>query len=87
MTLLALSAFFVTASVAAAQTISGAFDCLPAGYFTLCQNLWGANAGVGNQSSTLISASGDTISWETVWNWANNDNNVKSCRLEASLSE
>lgn len=38
-----LSAIFVAASVAAAQTISGAFDCLPAGDFTLCQNLWGAS--------------------------------------------
>lgn len=24
-----------------AQTISGQYDCLPAGGFTLCQNLWG----------------------------------------------
>ncbi|THH02955.1 hypothetical protein EW145_g6660 [Phellinidium pouzarii] len=66
------------ASLVLAQTISGAFDCMPAGGFTLCQNLWGEDAGVGNQSSTLISASGDTVSWETVWTWANNDNNVKS---------
>ena len=24
-----------------AQTISGQYDCMPAGDYTLCQNLWG----------------------------------------------
>jgi xyloglucan-specific endo-beta-1,4-glucanase len=28
--------------LANAQTISGRFDCLPAGSYTLCQNLWGS---------------------------------------------
>ncbi|KAL5514508.1 hypothetical protein ACEPAG_2597 [Sanghuangporus baumii] len=69
-----------------AQTISGRFDCLPAGGFTLCQNLWGANAGVGNQNSTLISTTSDTISWETVWTWANNENSVKSYANVESLT-
>jgi hypothetical protein len=36
---LALSIFFT--GLSAAQTITGQFDCLPAGGFTLCQNLWG----------------------------------------------
>lgn len=36
-------------------------------------------SGVGNQSSTLISTTGDAVSWSTTWNWANNANNVKSC--------
>ncbi|KAJ6497562.1 hypothetical protein C8R45DRAFT_983415 [Mycena sanguinolenta] len=26
---------------ASAQTITGQYDCLPAGGYTLCQNLWG----------------------------------------------
>ena len=30
----------VTAS-ATAQTLTGQYDCTPAGEFTLCQNLWG----------------------------------------------
>ena len=25
------------------QTLTGAFDCLPAGAYTLCQNQWGAS--------------------------------------------
>ena len=29
------------AASAAAQTITGQYDCLPAGAYTLCQNLWG----------------------------------------------
>ncbi|EJD05344.1 endocellulase [Fomitiporia mediterranea MF3/22] len=69
-----------------AQTISGKFDCLPAGNFNLCQNLWGANAGVGGQNSTLISASGNTVSWETQWTWANNENSVKSYANVESLT-
>ncbi|KAF9010094.1 endocellulase [Cyathus striatus] len=60
------------------QTISGQFDCLPAGGFTLCQNLWGASAGVGSQSSTLLNATSSAVAWSTSYNWAQNPNNVKS---------
>ncbi|KAF8829374.1 hypothetical protein HHX47_DHR3001067 [Lentinula edodes] len=67
------------ALLSSAQTITGQYDCLPAGDFTLCQNLWGELSGVGNQSSTLISTTGNAVSWSTTWNWANNPNNVKSC--------
>lgn len=42
-----MRAFFtlvaIASSVAASQTITGAFDCLTSGQFTLCQNLWGAS--------------------------------------------
>ncbi|KAI0067653.1 endocellulase [Artomyces pyxidatus] len=65
-------------AAATAQTITGAFDCEPAGAYTLCQNLWGASAGVGSQNSTLVSATGNTVSWMTNWTWANANNNVKS---------
>ncbi|KAJ7188769.1 endocellulase [Mycena filopes] len=61
-----------------AQTITGQFDCLPAGGYTLCQNLWGKAAGVGSQSSTLTSASSQTVGWQTNYTWANGPNNVKS---------
>ncbi len=40
MLLSVISLFFASAY---AQTISGETDCLPAGGFTLCQNLWGAS--------------------------------------------
>lgn len=42
--------------------------------------IWIAESGVGSESSTLISASGNTVSWSTNYNWANSPNNVKSCR-------
>ncbi|KAJ7668736.1 endocellulase [Mycena polygramma] len=74
--LVALSTLF--AGLNAAQTISGQYDCLPAGEFTLCQNLWGESAGVGSQQSTLVNANGQTVSWSTNYNWANGPNNVKS---------
>ncbi|KAL4249366.1 glycosyl hydrolase 12 (cellulase H) family protein [Abortiporus biennis] len=72
------SAVWAAPAAPAAQTLTGAFDCLTAGAYTLCQNQWGASAGVGSQNSTLISASGNNISWSTAWTWANGPNNVKS---------
>ncbi|KAF8588001.1 glycoside hydrolase family 12 protein [Ramaria rubella] len=68
----------VNASPLAKRTLTGPTACQTAGDYTLCQNLWGANSGVGSQNSTLISASGNDISWTTSWSWANNQNNVKS---------
>ncbi|KAF9022279.1 glycoside hydrolase family 12 protein [Hymenopellis radicata] len=78
MQLTVLSAISLLVASAFAQTISGQFDCLPAGSYTLCQNLWGATAGVGSQSSTLTSSSANTVAWTTNWTWANNQNSVKS---------
>ncbi|KAI0775594.1 endocellulase [Trametes elegans] len=75
-TLFALVA--IAASASAQQTINGQYDCIPAGAYTLCQNLWGESAGVGQQSSTLLSTSGNSVSWRTVWQWQNGPNNVKS---------
>ncbi|KAJ7747768.1 endocellulase [Mycena metata] len=70
------------AALGSAQTITGQFDCLPAGGYTLCQNLWGkgnlAAAGVGSQQSTLTSSSTQTVGWQTNYTWANGPNNVKS---------
>ncbi|EIM80569.1 endocellulase [Stereum hirsutum FP-91666 SS1] len=76
-----LSSVFVgllCVATASAQLITGAFTCEAAGEYTLCQNLWGAAAGVGGQNSTLISTSGNEVSWMTNWTWANGPNNVKS---------
>ncbi|KAK7057626.1 xyloglucan-specific endo-beta-1,4-glucanase A [Favolaschia claudopus] len=66
------------AGFGAAQTITGQFDCLPAGGFQLCQNVWGARSGTGSQQSTLNSASNTTVAWSTTYNWANGPNAVKS---------
>ncbi|KAJ7209781.1 endocellulase [Mycena pura] len=75
--LVALAGLFA-ASGTTAQTITGQFTCLPAGGFTLCQNLWGEATGVGSQQSTLSSSSTQSVSWSTSYNWANSPNNVKS---------
>lgn len=64
---------------ALAQTLlTGQYSCASAGNYELCQNLWGESAGTGGQNSTLVSASGSSISWKTSWTWANGPNNVKS---------
>ncbi|KAF5384524.1 hypothetical protein D9757_006504 [Collybiopsis confluens] len=75
---LTIASVLSIAAFSSAQTITGQFSCLPAGQYQLCQNLWGASSGTGSQSSTLVSNSGNAVSWSTTWNWANNPNNVKS---------
>ncbi|KAI0687000.1 concanavalin A-like lectin/glucanase domain-containing protein [Earliella scabrosa] len=63
--------------VSGQRTLQGN-DCTAAGAYTLCQNLWGADTGVGTQSTTLDSASGNSVAWGTTYTWANSPNNVKS---------
>ncbi|KAI0775593.1 concanavalin A-like lectin/glucanase domain-containing protein [Trametes elegans] len=53
-------------------------DCTAAGEYTLCQNLWGADTGVGSQTTSLISTNGNSVSFSTKYQWANSPNNVKS---------
>ncbi|KAJ7470243.1 endocellulase [Mycena galericulata] len=65
-------------SFGASQTITIQNDCIPAGGYTLCQNLWGASAGGGSQNSTLMSSSTQTVSWATNYIWADGSNTVKS---------
>ncbi|KAI0783460.1 endocellulase [Abortiporus biennis] len=72
------TAAVVLAAPSTPQTLTGAFDCLAAGAYTLCQNQWGAFAGVGSQNSTLLSTNGNKVSWTTNWTWAEGPNNVKS---------
>ncbi|KAJ7441475.1 endocellulase, partial [Mycena galericulata] len=81
-TLVTLSCVF---SLGASQVITGQNLCLPAGGYTLCQNLWGESAGVGSQNSTLTSSSTQSVSWATSYTWANNPNNVKSYANVESL--
>lgn len=33
---------------------------------------------MGQQNSTLLSTNGNSVSWRTIWEWANGPNNVKS---------
>ena len=39
--LLTVALAAVVTLVSGAQTIAGQYDCIPAGAYTLCQNLWG----------------------------------------------
>jgi len=76
----ALASLVAAASAAptAPVTLTGAFDCLASGAYTLCQNQWGTYAGVGSQNSTLFGTTGNKISWATNWTWAEGPNNVKT---------
>lgn len=38
-------------------------------------------SGVGSQTSTLTKGSASSVSWSTNYSWANNPNNVKSCKF------
>ncbi|KAL6301694.1 glycoside hydrolase family 12 protein [Sparassis latifolia] len=76
-----LSLVFVSALAAMARastTITGQYDCVTGGNYQLCNNQWGISDGTGSQNATLISTSGNTISWSTTWTWANNPNDVKT---------
>ncbi|KAJ7489753.1 endocellulase [Mycena galericulata] len=72
-------------SLGVSQIITIQNLCMPAGGYTLCQNLWGESAGVGSQNTTLTSSSTQSVSWATSYTWANNPNNVKSYANVESL--
>ncbi|KIY65324.1 glycoside hydrolase family 12 protein [Cylindrobasidium torrendii FP15055 ss-10] len=76
--MLTVATLALAITAASAQTLTGQFECASGGDYNLCQNLWGSDSGTGSQSSTLISAEGDTISWSTNWTWADGPNSVKS---------
>ncbi|KAI0800182.1 concanavalin A-like lectin/glucanase domain-containing protein [Fomes fomentarius] len=75
--LVVLAYLHLQAESVSGQTLQGN-DCTGAGAYTLCQNLWGAYSGVGSQSTSLYSANGNAVSWETKYTWSNSPNNVKS---------
>ncbi|KAG9312193.1 glycoside hydrolase family 12 protein [Chiua virens] len=61
-------------------TLTGQYSCMTQGSYELCNNQWGIADGTGNQTATLISTSGNDISWSTTWTWADNENDVKTCK-------
>ncbi|KAH7919406.1 glycoside hydrolase family 12 protein [Leucogyrophana mollusca] len=82
-----LSLAFVTGLIALAKgqtTLSGQYDCITAGNYDFCNNQWGIADGTGSQNATLISTSGNDISWSTTWTWADNENDVKTYTNVAS---
>ncbi|KAF9257397.1 endocellulase [Marasmius fiardii PR-910] len=75
--LLSLSLLLLTV-FSAGQTITGPTECLQAGNYQLCQNLWGRDSGVGSQNSTLLFQLDNNLSWSTTWNWTDGPNSPKS---------
>ncbi|KAJ8457285.1 hypothetical protein ONZ51_g11628 [Trametes cubensis] len=75
--LLAALGLLVHTACAQKATLQGN-DCTAAGAYTLCQNLWGADTGVGSQTTTLLSFSGNSVSWSTTYQWSQSPDNVKS---------
>ncbi|KAI0343819.1 glycoside hydrolase family 12 protein [Trametopsis cervina] len=56
----------------------GQWDTVTAGQYTMFLDLWGeSGATSGSQCSKIISLSGNTISWKTIWTWTGG-NGVKS---------
>ncbi|EIW80354.1 glycoside hydrolase family 12 protein [Coniophora puteana RWD-64-598 SS2] len=76
-----LSLAFVAGLFAVARsqtTLTEQYQCVTQGDYELCNNQWGIDDGTGNQTATLISTSGNTITWSTTWTWADNENDVKT---------
>ncbi|KAH7920699.1 glycoside hydrolase family 12 protein [Leucogyrophana mollusca] len=82
-----LSLGFATGLIALVKgqtTLSGQYDCITAGNYNFCNNQWGIADGSGSQTATLLSTSGNEISWYTTWTWADNENDVKTYTNVAS---
>jgi xyloglucan-specific endo-beta-1,4-glucanase len=69
-----------TEKLAPRASSCGQWDSVQTGAYTVYNNLWGqasANAG-GKQCFEITSASGNSISWSTSWNWSGGQGQVKS---------
>ncbi|KDQ50920.1 glycoside hydrolase family 12 protein [Jaapia argillacea MUCL 33604] len=64
--------------VGASTSLTGQYTCVTSGNYEMCNDQWGIANGVGSQNATLISTSGNSISWSTTYTWANNPNDVKT---------
>ena len=66
-----------TTSPPSGQTCT-AFATITMGKYWINNNLWGQSSGTGSQCISSGSVNGNTISWSTNFNWANNPSQVKS---------
>ncbi|KAG2065146.1 concanavalin A-like lectin/glucanase [Suillus decipiens] len=58
------------ARVVDTKPISGQYDSVNVGQYSLLNNLWGENdAASGSQTSQITSMEGSTIAWKTNWTW------------------
>ena len=61
------------------QEFCGQWDLVETEAYTLYNNLWGQDAAdSGSQCTTLISSSGNDISWSAEWTWIGDQYSVKS---------
>ena len=71
-------ASLASAVAAQSQTLCAQYATYTAAPYTLNNNLWGQGSGAGSKCTYADSVSGSGAAWHTTWNWANNDNQVKS---------
>lgn len=61
------------------QTLCGQNDIAQVANFILYNNLWGENSATGGSQCTYLDYDqGDSISWQTNWNWNGGEGLVKS---------
>ncbi|KAF2971422.1 hypothetical protein GQX73_g2160 [Xylaria multiplex] len=61
-----------------ATTFCGQWDSAQTGSYIVYNNLWGRDAGIGSQCTTVNGLSGNSVAWSTSWSWSGGNYNVKS---------
>jgi hypothetical protein len=75
---LAAAALIGPIGTAKAATLCNAYDSITMGKYWLNNNVWGSDTGSGTQCIEDVSTNGDTIAWNTTWDWTGQSNSVKS---------
>lgn len=64
--------------LAMAQSLCGQFDYHSDGGYYVNNNAWGADAGQGDQCTTIDEISDNGVKWHTDWTWSGGEDKVKS---------
>lgn len=64
--------------LAFAQSLCDQYSYYSANGYEFNNNMWGRNSGQGSQCTYISFTSSSNVGWRVNWNWANNENNVKS---------
>ncbi|KAI1811517.1 family 12 glycosyl hydrolase [Poronia punctata] len=67
-------------SKAPAASFCGQWDSEETGPYTIYNNLWGMDAGTGEQCTSVdgLNEDDDSVAWSTSWSWSGGSYNVKS---------
>jgi xyloglucan-specific endo-beta-1,4-glucanase len=68
----------VLAPVALAQSLCGQFDHHSSDGYYVNNNEWGADAGQGEQCTTIREITSNGVKWYSEWTWSGGEYNVKS---------